>query len=408
MRHLSLLSVLLFATALTGPAAAQGPAQAPPDAASARADDLTHRGNDLALKHEWAEAAALFRQAWALKQSYDISGNLGIASFALGKYADAAEYVTFALKHFPANGKREHQELLREKLAKARAEIGARTIEVSVAGAQVFVDGKSMWYRPDAGRPSSWAPARTRSRPSWGLREGDAHVRRLQGELRQGPPRPARLPDAAARHPEGAEQGGHHRWRRSPAPRSSPGSCSWWSTEPSARCQLDEPGDPNRAGELRHRRLEPRSPLHPAQRHGAPRRHLPQRGRQVLIGAGAVAAGTAAYCIWSASTPTKTARLGGAHGLGDDRRGAVLGVVLAMLGLRGIVMSHRRCGGLGVPGARGGVARERVQHGLGRLLPAADQPRAGDGRRERRQQPGLLGRSDARRRRSSATTAACS
>jgi hypothetical protein len=159
MRHAILLSFGFLVAPLAFPAraAAQPSAQAPADAESARADDFAHRANDLALKHQWAEAESLYREAWTLKQSYDIAGNLGIAAFALGKYRDAAEHLSFALMHFPANGKPEHRNLLREKLAKARAEVGARVIEVTaaagvgsnvVAGAEVLVDGKRIGVSP--------------------------------------------------------------------------------------------------------------------------------------------------------------------------------------------------------------------------------------------------------------------
>jgi len=153
MRHIKATSfaLVLTVTALAPLAHAQPSRPAPAAASGTRADDLAHKGNDLALKHKWTEAAALFRQAWALKQSYDIGGNLGISELALGNHRDAAEHLAFALGHFPANGKPEHRELLREKLAKAREQVGARTIEVDVAGAEVWVDGARIGAAPLAG-----------------------------------------------------------------------------------------------------------------------------------------------------------------------------------------------------------------------------------------------------------------
>src|SRR4051812_2896716 len=115
MRHLRALclSFLTFATSggILSARAADPPASASDDAAGARADDLAHKGNDLALKLRWKEAEPLFQQAWALKHSYDIGGNLGLAELALGKYRDAAEHLSYALKTFPANGKGPHREL---------------------------------------------------------------------------------------------------------------------------------------------------------------------------------------------------------------------------------------------------------------------------------------------------------
>jgi hypothetical protein len=135
----------VLAAAGPGPAHAQPPAV---DAASAQADDLAHRAVDLSKKHQWGEAEALLRQAWTLKRSYDIAGNLGIAEAAQSKWRDAAEHLTFALATFPANGKAAHRELLREKLAAAREQVGAVAIEVDTPGAEVFVDEKSVGTAP--------------------------------------------------------------------------------------------------------------------------------------------------------------------------------------------------------------------------------------------------------------------
>jgi hypothetical protein len=149
MRSIRVLSftLLLAAATISARAEAQAPATSI-DAASARADELAHQGNDLALKHSWAEAEALFRQAWTLKQSYDIGGNLGIAELNLEKYCDAAEHLSFALKRFPANGKPDHRELLHDKLEKAKAHVGALAITVSAPGAEVLIDGKRLGVTP--------------------------------------------------------------------------------------------------------------------------------------------------------------------------------------------------------------------------------------------------------------------
>lgn len=137
------LPLLLLATAAAAPeiALAQKPPLPADKASSERADALFRQGNALAKKDKWSEAEPLFREAWSLKHSYDIGGNLGIAEASLGKWRDAAEHLSFALDTFPANGKPEHRKLLEEKFKAARAQVAALTIKVDVEGATVSIDG---------------------------------------------------------------------------------------------------------------------------------------------------------------------------------------------------------------------------------------------------------------------------
>jgi hypothetical protein len=145
-------AALCATLAITAPARAQAPTGATaPEAANAQADDLTHRGVDFIKKHQWAEAEALLRQAWGLRHAYDIAGNLGLAEAGLGRWREASEHLAFALETFPANGKAAHRELLREKLAKVREELGALTIVVGTAGAEVLVDGQRVGTAPLSG-----------------------------------------------------------------------------------------------------------------------------------------------------------------------------------------------------------------------------------------------------------------
>jgi hypothetical protein len=142
--------LFLAMVAIGSPAAAQPkPELATPDkSTSDRADELIRRGNTFAKKDQWAEAAPLFREAWNLKQSYDIGGNLGVAESSLGQWRDAAEHLSFALRTFPANGKPEHRKLLELTLAKARAEVVTVTVRVNIEGAEVRVDAKVVGTSP--------------------------------------------------------------------------------------------------------------------------------------------------------------------------------------------------------------------------------------------------------------------
>jgi hypothetical protein len=146
------ISLFLVIAAFGGRASAQVPPASGLDADSSanskRADDLTHRGVALGEKERWTEAEPLLREAWKLKHSYDIAGNLGIAEAGLSKHRDAAEHLTFALRSFPANGKPEHRQLLEQTLARARLQVAAVTVRVNKEKADVLVDGRGVGISP--------------------------------------------------------------------------------------------------------------------------------------------------------------------------------------------------------------------------------------------------------------------
>jgi hypothetical protein len=146
------IALFLVTTAVGGRANAQAPAAGAQDtdtsATSKRADDLTHRGVAFGMKDRWSDAEPLLREAWDLKHSYDIAGNLGIAEAALNKHRDAAEHLTFALRTFPANGKPEHRQLLEQTLARAKLQVAVVTVRVNKDKADVVVDGKPVGIAP--------------------------------------------------------------------------------------------------------------------------------------------------------------------------------------------------------------------------------------------------------------------
>src|ERR1700678_2908811 len=94
---LLLVALSLASTTVAAPARAQRPSTIIEQdrVAGDRADELFRSGNVLAKKDRWTEAEPLFREAWTLKRSYDIAGNLGIAEAALGRWCDAAEHLSF-------------------------------------------------------------------------------------------------------------------------------------------------------------------------------------------------------------------------------------------------------------------------------------------------------------------------
>ena len=89
-RRLACFSLLLASAAATGATSALAGSPTTfivvDHAASDQADELLKRGLGLAKVDRWAEAEPLMRQAWELKRSYDIAGNLGIVEAARSEW----------------------------------------------------------------------------------------------------------------------------------------------------------------------------------------------------------------------------------------------------------------------------------------------------------------------------------
>lgn len=115
----------------------------------AQADAHFARGKAALKQGKKQEALAAYKEAFALKQSFDVAGNLGSLELDMGLFRDAAEHLDFAMRHYAATGSTAAQ------LAKARARYVEATREVQVwkvdvepAGAEVFVDGVSVGIAP--------------------------------------------------------------------------------------------------------------------------------------------------------------------------------------------------------------------------------------------------------------------
>ena len=117
-----------------------------------RADELFLQGKAAAQAKNWDEAHQLLQEAWALKQSYDIASNLGQVAYLLGKHAEAAQHVSFALRHYPATGDAEQKQKAKDLLDMVRQKVSSLSVQVTPPEAEVFVDGTS------AGRASALPP----------------------------------------------------------------------------------------------------------------------------------------------------------------------------------------------------------------------------------------------------------
>ena len=112
-----------------------------------QADVLFQKGNTAYREKKWQEAYDAYTKAFALKQSYDIAGNLGDVELMLGKHRDAAEHLAFSLRSWPAL-RLEQKKRTAERLAEAKKSIGALVISVDVNGAEISVNGKVVGKSP--------------------------------------------------------------------------------------------------------------------------------------------------------------------------------------------------------------------------------------------------------------------
>jgi hypothetical protein len=137
---------LLVALLLAAPAATAAPND--DDATSQQIAMLYRRANALYGQKKLAEAEALYLEAWRLKKTYDVACNFGAVELDLGKPRDAAEYLAFALREFPAGEKAAAREQIKTRLALARAEVGALRVRVNVPGAVVRVGDRAVGEAP--------------------------------------------------------------------------------------------------------------------------------------------------------------------------------------------------------------------------------------------------------------------
>jgi hypothetical protein len=147
LTHATALLLALACATSGSPAGAQQPAS-PVTAAMDKADELYRQGNDAYKQNRLKDAYNFYRDAWNLKKSYDIAGNLGAVELAINMPRDAAEHLLHSLRQFPANGKPEARDKTRQRLEEALKQIGTLVIKANVDGADILIDGKSIGKAP--------------------------------------------------------------------------------------------------------------------------------------------------------------------------------------------------------------------------------------------------------------------
>jgi len=111
------------------------------------ADTLYREGSKALQDGDAATAYTKLSQAFKLKQSVDIAGNLAMAELKLGKNRDAASHLDHALRTYPATGDAARKERIRGLLADTKKSVAEISIAVD-EGATVKVDGVAVGLAP--------------------------------------------------------------------------------------------------------------------------------------------------------------------------------------------------------------------------------------------------------------------
>ncbi|WP_438034851.1 PEGA domain-containing protein [Sorangium sp. So ce204] len=92
---------------------------------------------------------AELESAWELNPTFDVAYNLGNTEYKLQKHREAAQYLSFALRNWPLlKAVAKLKPRAEQRLAESRTQVGALTVSVTVAGAEVLVDGKNVGRAP--------------------------------------------------------------------------------------------------------------------------------------------------------------------------------------------------------------------------------------------------------------------
>jgi len=136
------------------------PARARADDDSDRAEQAFRDGNRAFGAGDYHAAFDAYRTAWSLKQTFDIACNLGRTEVELSLSRDAAEHLDYCLRTFSVSSRgevRDANKRFRELFGRVRRQVGALTLEVRPAGAEITVDGASYGLAP-LGRDIFLAP----------------------------------------------------------------------------------------------------------------------------------------------------------------------------------------------------------------------------------------------------------
>jgi hypothetical protein len=119
---------------------AQPTALAPTQAGRSPADEYFFAAKAKATEKKWDEALALFEEAWRLKPSHDIAGNLGQVALKLGRYKKAATFLDRCLKLFPPTGNTDQRAQIQALFEAARVHVAAVRLHADPQPGELVID----------------------------------------------------------------------------------------------------------------------------------------------------------------------------------------------------------------------------------------------------------------------------
>lgn len=126
----------------SGSAAASSTASVPDQIeGSEEVQRLYMEGEDALKRLAFTEAESMFTKAWALSKSFDVAGRLGETKLDMGKYRDAAQYLSFALRNAAPSTRASRREALKKALDDAKKKLATVKLSASVVEARIAIDG---------------------------------------------------------------------------------------------------------------------------------------------------------------------------------------------------------------------------------------------------------------------------
>jgi hypothetical protein len=112
-----------------------------PDDVLEKSSALYKKARGLQEHGQWAEAEKLYQEAWDLRPTFDIAGNLGDCELHVGQPREAEEHLAYALKNLPAGWTPEQKAALTTRLQEARGKRVPLKVDSAVEDLEILVNG---------------------------------------------------------------------------------------------------------------------------------------------------------------------------------------------------------------------------------------------------------------------------